>query len=114
MFKQRMEELIRLDKTQKDDHERMALFTVIAGNDELWKLRNQIYNFQECCIEPDVLDTGICTSSKCLIQIGFNMYNGFDTKDPLYLLSTLDKENFELAIKAIRVRLSMELTLKVL
>ena len=102
----RVDEMMVLDKTHPKDTERESLFFIISGNDELWKMREQIYNFKEQCIEPDILESGICTSSKQLIKLGFNLFNNRPTDSVLDMLSVLDEHNFELAMKAIRIRLS--------
>ena len=103
---ERVDELMKLDKTHPKDTERESLFYIIAGNDELWKLREQIYNFKEQCIEPDILESGICTSSKTLIKIGFNLFNSYPTESIMDCFSGLDEHNFELAMRAIRLRLN--------
>jgi hypothetical protein len=42
---ERLNELISQDNTHPEDVERKALFLIISGNDELWNLRSQIYDF---------------------------------------------------------------------
>lgn len=100
----RINQLMALDKTSQSDIERKSLFFLIARNDELWTLQDQIYDFKEHQIKPEILDSGICTSSKSLIQAGFSLYNGYPTKSLLDCFSGLDRENFELLIQAIRIR----------
>ena len=102
----RVEELMLKDKTHPKDTERKSLFFIIAGHEELWKLQNRIYDFEEHSIETDILESGICTSSKKLIIIGFNLFNNYETESILNMLSGLDDYNFELVIIAIRIRLN--------
>jgi len=102
----RVDELMLKDKANPMDTERKSLFSIIAGNDELWKLQERIYDFEEHSIKTDILESGICTSSKKLIRIGFNLFNSYETDSILNMLSGLDDYNFELVIKAIRLRLN--------
>jgi len=103
---ERIDQLMLKDKMHPKDREREALFFIIAGSDELWRLQNQIYNFEEHSIETDILESGICTSSKKLIRIGFNLFNNYETDSVLNMLSGLDDYNFELVMRAIRIRLN--------
>lgn len=103
---ERLYELIARDNTHPGDTERESLFFIIAGNDELWELQEQIYDFKDHSIKPEILKSGICTSSKTLIEIGFNLYNNSPTKSLIDCFSVLDKSNFELVMEAIRIRLN--------
>ena len=103
---ERVEQLIEKDKMHRKDTERESLFFLIAGNDELWKLQDQIYDFEDHSIKPEVLESGICTSSKTLIRVGFNLYNSYPTESILDCFYALDDDNFELVIQAIRIRLN--------
>lgn len=105
-IEKRVDELIEKDNANPKDTERKALFFLIAGNDELWKLQEQIYDFEDHSIKPEILDGGICTSSKTLIRIGFNLYNSYPTESILDSFYVLDDNNFELVIQAIRIRLN--------
>lgn len=91
------------------DYERKALFYIISGNDELFKKKSSIYDFYDNCIKFDVLDyksTDFCSSSKALIRLGFNLYNGFtdDYTNPLNILGCLDSKNYNIAKCAINIR----------
>lgn len=97
-------ELMQKDGTHEKDSERKALFHIVASNDELYKLQNSIYDFDDHSIKPEILDSGICTSSKKLITIGFNLYNGYPTDDFLNCFRGLDAKNFETVIQALRIR----------
>lgn len=103
---ERIDELMAKDKTHPKDIERESLFFLIAGNDELWKLQERIYDFEDHSIKPEILESGICTSSKTLIQVGFNLYNSYPTESLLDCFSGLDAHNFELVMQAIRIRLN--------
>lgn len=91
------------------DYERKALFYIISGNDDLFKKRYLIYDFYNNCINSDVLDhesTDFCSSSKALIRLGFNLYNGFKDAytNPLSILGSLDSKNYNIANFAINIR----------
>lgn len=103
----RIDELMKRDGTHEKDSERKALFYIMANNDELYSLQNSIYDFDDHSIRPEILESGVCTSSKTLIQIGFNLYNGYPTESLLNCFSCLDTKNFETVIQALRIRLNM-------
>lgn len=101
----RFNELIERDNTYADDAERKSLFTIIAGNDELWSIKESIYDFEERLILPEVLETGICISSKKLLRAAFSLYNSFQSYDSLIdYFAGLDDYNYDLLIKAINIR----------
>lgn len=103
-IKNRIDQLMVKDNTHPKDTERESLFYIIAGNEELWKLREEIYNFDEHCIEPDILESGVCASSKTLIKVGFNLFNSYPTDSLIDCFAGLDDHNFELVMQAIRIR----------
>lgn len=94
--------LLQKDNTHPSDVERLALFYIVAGNADLHRKAKYIYNFVEHQIEPDCLyDSGVdfCSSSRSLVKLAYNLYNGYQNNDlsPAGLLSDLDSENFYLA-----------------
>jgi len=101
--------LIRQSKIHKDDLERKSLFYILSGNSDLLKKKNYIYDFSENCIDTDSLisdKVDFCSSSKSLIRLGFNLYNGYidEYTSPLYLLYRLDSQNYIIASNAINLR----------
>lgn len=58
----------------------------------------ETYKCTYCHSLPD-----LCSSSKRLVQLAFNLYNGYKA-DVADVLCVLDDENFELAMTAIRIR----------
>ena len=66
----------------------------------------EIYDFEDHSIRLEVLESGICSSSMTLIKLGFNLYNNFNGEGVLDTFSVLDSKNFELAIRAIRIRVN--------
>lgn len=65
--------LLQLDKTHPKDVERLALFYIISGNQDLFVKSKAIYNFLEHLIEPDCLNRSavdFSSSSRALIKLG--------------------------------------------
>jgi hypothetical protein len=92
------------------DLERMALFYIISGNEDLYVKKKAIYDFFDNSIMPECLTAGnvdFCSSSKALIRLGFNLYNGYCDYEtnPLFLLYGLDSKNLFIAYQAILLRL---------
>jgi len=98
--------LIERDKTRPGDAERTALFWILSGNTDLFEKSSSIYDFDDHFIKPDVLENGIvdfCSGSRSLVKLGFNLFNSFPA-DVINTFCTLDSDNFELAIEAIKIR----------
>jgi len=108
--KNRYLELIRIARVSGYDLERQSLFYIISGNKDLYSKKNVIYDFYENAILSDCIISGevdFCSSSKALIRLAYNLYNGYTDNytNPLDLLCWLDTENFFLAYQAILIRL---------
>lgn len=106
-YKKKFAKLLQRDNTNFADKERRALFYIIAGNDELFKLVNHLYDFEEHCIKSDVLESKeilFTSATRELVRLGFNLYNDYNPADVSGCLSVLDEENLNLAIEAIRIR----------
>lgn len=103
-------ELARKTNLHPDDSERKALFYIIAGNSDLYKKKLFIYDFLNNCIKPNFMEENVdfCSSSKSLIRLGFNLYNGYadEYTNPLNILGSLDPNNFIIANNAINIRFS--------
>lgn len=98
------------------DKERMALFYIISGNDDLFESRYAIYDFKSDyspygtirldCFETTDFSSGV----RKLLLLAFNLYNGYNQSDtnmtPVGLLLGLDKENLRLAYEAMQFRFS--------
>jgi len=106
---ERFLDLVVRDGTYESDRERLALFYIIVGNEDLFKKWGTIYDFEEhmikLCLEDGQVD--FCSSSRALIKLGFNLYNGYQCQgnSPLDLFCSLDEKNMELAMNAIKLRL---------
>jgi hypothetical protein len=106
-------DLIQKDGTHPKDVERVSLFYILSGNIDLYAKARHIYDFVNHQIVPDCLDDGgadFCFSSRALIRLGYNLYNGFqdDQTSPIQLLSGLDSDNYLLATGSIDIRLGDE------
>lgn len=102
--KQRFEELIDRADVKNGDYERGALFYILSGNSDLYCQINKLYDFDNNWIitghEADL--TG---STEKLVALAHNLCNGTKIEYSfLDTFSSLDDNNFKLAINAIRVR----------
>lgn len=106
---QKFMQLIMEDGTHLKDVERKTLFYILSGNNDLYQKRHHIYDFSDHMISPECLtsdDVDFTTSSRALIRLGFNLYNGYtDNKvSPLDIYYSLDEENYTLAQESISIR----------
>ncbi|MGC6176917.1 DUF6075 family protein [Lacrimispora sp. 38-1] len=106
------DQLVKEDGTHPDDKERMALFYVISGNQDLYRKRLSIYNFKNHQIKDCLSNQEVDFSSGCkaLIRLGFNLYNGYIDEDssPFSLMCNLAGENRRLALDAIAIRFTIQ------
>lgn len=104
----KLKSMIKDDKTHIGDTERLSLFYIISGNEDLYRKRKFIYNTKEHSIYPrfEEADVDFSTGIKSLIKLGYNLYNGWsdDSTTPIKLLSNLDEENLNLAERAMKIR----------
>lgn len=106
-FQERYNQLLERDQTDTRNTERLALFYILAGNLDLYKKVNHIYDFKDHSIKPDCLEceeVDFSSGSQKLIMLAFNLYNGYTGADVLDIFRSLDYENFDLAINAIKLR----------
>lgn len=95
------------DNTSIQDNERKSLFYVLSGNYDLYTNSGKIYDFDDHSIKMDCLDNGevdFTSGTRKLIHLAFNLYNGYHGADILDIFSSLDSDNFDLAINAIYIR----------
>ncbi len=109
---QRFMHLVAEDGMYPKDVERQVLFYILSGNHVLYQKRHHIYDFSEHMISPECLiasEVEFSTSSKALIRLGFNLYNGYtDTGiSPLDIYYSLDEANYILAQESINIRFGM-------
>ena len=109
IHKTNFKKLLNRTKINVCDSERISLFYIISGNDDLFNKKSIIYNFVDNNIKFysfEYINEDFCSSSKSLIRLGANLYNGYSDSyiDPLNLLGYLDYNNYKLAINAIQLR----------
>lgn len=106
--KNRLKSMLKSDNTNLGDTERLSLFYIISGNNDLYGKRRFIYNPNVHSIFPDFEKTDVDFSEgiKSLIRLGFNLYNGWSDNytTPLGLLGGLDENNLKLANYALTIR----------
>ncbi|MDD4402818.1 MAG: DUF6075 family protein [Desulfitobacteriaceae bacterium] len=110
LHRARYNKLSSISRLHDCDWERMSLFYIISGNEDLYVKKKAIYDFFENSIMPECLTADkvdLCSSSKALIRLGFNLYNGYidSYTNPLFLLCGLDSKNLFIAFQAILLRL---------
>jgi hypothetical protein len=107
---ERFNELLERDNTRLKDNERQALFFVLSGNEDLFRKIDNFYDFEDHSIRPEGFnEVDLTSSTKALVELAFNLYNNYshvesEMKSVLDLFASLDENNFELALMAIRVR----------
>jgi len=104
--------MILQDKTHFGDKERLALFYIIGGNEDLFTKRKYIYDFKNHEINPDVLTSGavdLCSSSRSLVRLSYNLFNGYEDEytTPRDLFSNLDQKNYRIAKGGIDMRFNV-------
>lgn len=110
LHRARYNKLTLISRLHDCDWERMSLFYIISGNEELYIKKKVICDFFDNSIMPECLTADkvdLCSSSKALIRLGFNLYNGYvdSYTNPLFLLCGLDSKNLFIAFQAILLRL---------
>jgi hypothetical protein len=107
--RQNFEKLSKQVALEVMDGERSALMYIISGNTELFNKRASIYDFDENILKFTTFrksPNDFCSSSRSLIRLGANLYNGYSDKytNPLNLLMNLNYDNCNLAINALYLR----------
>ncbi len=106
---QKFMQLIMEDGTHPKDVERKTLFYILSVNNDLYQKRHHIYDFSDHMISSECLTSGdvhLTTSSRALIKLGFNLYNGYTDNNvsPLDIYYSLDEENYVLARESVNIR----------
>ncbi len=101
----RFHELMVKDLTRETDVERIALFHILAGNSDLYKHIDDIYNFEDHCIKTSCFRKAWLTSStRGLLKLGFNLFNNSQKNTTYDSFVYLDHQNTLLALEAIKIR----------
>lgn len=111
---ERFKELLLRAKLKYKDKERQSLFYVLAGNDDLYKQVDKIYDFKKQqlnCMnedgEVDLDDIFVSSSSSSLFKLALELYNQSTPISVNNLFRSLDDNNAKLAINAIKIRYSI-------
>ena len=70
-----------------------------------------LYDFNERSIKPEVLENGevdLSSSSRKLVKVAYNLYNGHYESDVLDTFAGLDDQNADLVIQAIKIRFNLD------
>lgn len=100
--------LVSADQTVISDTERISLFYIISGSEDLYSKRSHIYDFKshgiKGCLKSKEVD--FSSGMSALLRLGFNLYNGYrdNYTTPLDLFWSLDDDNRLLAYYAIKLR----------
>ena len=94
-----------------EDRERMALFYLVAGNSDLYKQLDKIYDFknqQLCCLtedgQVDFSNIYTSSSSKALLLLAIQLYNNGTDISVSETFKYLDADTAKLALNAIKIR----------
>lgn len=108
LHRERFANMAHQDGMFSYDVERASLFFIITGNDVLYKKRNYIYDIEnhEICLCLDYQDVDFPSSSRALIRLGFNLYNGWSDSltTPISIFGCLDSHNLLLVEVALKIR----------
>ena len=104
--KQRFLSMICKDTTSEHDTERLTLFYILAGNDDIRrKPIDAFYDFENHVIRRSgTKKYYLCSSGMALLKLAFNLYNPRLKSDTYETFYNLGKENFNLAMNALRLR----------
>lgn len=105
MKNERLIELLERDNTNENDNERLAMFTIFAGNEDLYSKAAKIYDFEERTITLDVFEeVDLSGGTYQLVKLAFNLYSFQNEANVAEVFRSLDDENYKLAMEAINVR----------
>lgn len=103
--------LIEKSGLNYEDMEREALFYLLAGNSDLYRQVDRIYDFQKqqlkCIAEDGQVDFSniyTSTSSKSLLKLGIQLYNNGTDITVFATFRCLDADNAQIALNAIKIR----------
>lgn len=112
--KSNFQKLVLLSTLNPYDYERKSLLYLISGNNDIFFKKKHIYNFfnnHPIFKDFNQCNADFCSSSKALIRLALNLFNGYTDKytDPLNLLAYLNNNNYKLAINSIKIRFNRNL-----
>lgn len=114
---QRYNECINKDRTNEQDHERIAMFYILSSDKDIYKRINQLYIFSENAINIDgffKIRNELSSSSAKMVYLAYQLYNNFKYRDfderdltILDMFAGLDKDNFEVCCYALKLRFNI-------
>lgn len=97
--------MLKKDGTHPEDRERLALFYVLGSVPKFVTLQDEIYNFKEHAIRPNVLESiDFSSGERKVLLLAFNLYNGWECPSPHDIFTILDSNMREIALRAIQIR----------
>jgi len=100
-------DLLERDGTAETDIERRALFYIFA-HEQIYSKVNSLYDFEDHSIKIEGLESSDFSHGvHMMIELAFNLYNGFECESPVDIFSRLDKKSFEICLMAIRFRFNI-------
>lgn len=102
--------LIKKSRLNYEDRERQSLFYLIAGNLDLYKQIDKIYDFKEqqlCCMtdgQVDFSNIHTSSSSKSLLLLAIQLYNRGSNITVSEIFRYLDADTAQIALNAIKIR----------
>lgn len=112
LHERRFEELKSKSNRPYSDKERMSLFFIISGVDDLFNNVDELYDFENNKIILDFDDEGniildnpnLCSSANKLYKLGVQLYNGGGNQTVHDTFKFLDEDNTILVINALKIR----------
>src|SRR5699024_674838 len=106
MKNERLIELLERDNTNDNDNERKAMFTILAGNEDLYSKVDKIYDFEERSINLDVFEeVDLSRGAYQLVKLDFNLYSFHNEAIVAEVIRFLDNLNYILSIESVYVHL---------
>ncbi len=98
-----------VDRTSSSDFERKALFYILA-TDGIYEYVEKIYDFDFRFINfEDIENLNLSRGHYNMLQLAFNLYNGYETDDLHTLFLNLDHSNLSICLEAIKIRFSISI-----
>lgn len=108
--RQRFEDMVFEDNTAEWDMERRSFFFILSGNDELYSVKDKIYDCSRHRLKGTAFrNRGYLSSGTSnLLKLAVNLYNGhgFRNLDPYTVMVSLDRRNRRLVMDALKIRFS--------
>ena len=107
IHEERFNNLIELAKTPDYDTERKAFIYIISSCDNLYKIREKLYDFEADFPRfVDLEELELDPAMSKLVYIAFSLYNGHnpDTYSLVDLFRRFDDDAFNIAVNALKIR----------